>query len=256
MKSPIGRQWWWVALVAFGEANFPSPVPAQNQVPDQLPIYVRKGWELALAQKTRSDAAFPSLMQALTDEVPSLEPPAAGERPQWRRVKVFLTDSGFGAFSFRSPLTEPANLYLAFVRPPDLHSWSVWGRGSDVGDFPFALHQWDVDLTAEDSGQEPPLGGGVTLQVLIGGKLRPKVNYLVWFAVTGKPPADIPILFTVLPAPPQRELLTAHSIAARLGYPSGLKYRTDQLQFTPASTEEAAASVIVPDPSPKPLDRE
>lgn len=201
---------------------------------------VRQHYE---AQGSRS-APFAATLRKASRHLDDI-PPASGDEPlQWRKITLpevpgageEAVSRPFGGFRFRSPLSEPADLYWAFSGTDSDVRWYILpDQGTMEGFKDFDL-DWRVQIP------EVPLirDNTLYLQELSGGAILPGREYIIWLAgPRGRPAIDVHCALRIVPAGTHRPDADAVELARHLD----LTYGYQTFPDTPEGLLAATASL-------------
>ncbi|MDZ4689623.1 MAG: SUMF1/EgtB/PvdO family nonheme iron enzyme [Planctomycetaceae bacterium] len=123
-------------------------------------------------------------LRELREKLPELNVTVGDQPLKWNSLKLPLfvprgqTEATcFQAFRFRSPLDQPADLHWSYAVPQATGRWSILRINGEMSGFEFFERLWNLKIPA----LALPPGNTVVLQELIGGKILPGEEYVIWY---------------------------------------------------------------------------
>lgn len=159
--------------------------PAADEMVAATSDKLRNGYFVAArearARRTHTEA-FRELMAELLDSFPETQVTTGDQALQWNVAILNTYGVGFSAIRFRSPIDGPADLYCVVGPESAFQTWSLYPmRGAIVG---LSELYSDNSLVSQDSKQSSFLR-------LPGGKIRPDVDYIIWFMMRDRRPVEL-----------------------------------------------------------------
>ncbi len=152
-------------------AHAPRPV-AQAQTIQTLQIAIKEFDTHGKSER------FEQLLQAVAPHLPEAQVTTGIDPLKWNSIVPYFPAVRLQAFRFKSPLKGPADLHWAFTLPTTFSLWYILPvRGTMSGFDPDSFQtEWNLDIP--DAALAP--GTGMVLQTLLGGRIRPGEEYIIW----------------------------------------------------------------------------
>jgi formylglycine-generating enzyme required for sulfatase activity len=137
----------------------------------------------------------------------------------------------FNAFRFRSPLKEPADLHWAYGVSEQVGRWYIVRVNGPMNGFDTQQRDWNLDIP------EAPLppGNEFVFQELLGGKILPGEEYILWFVLPDDAPTSLYAALRLTPVGTHRSATSAEEIAKCLG----IQLKPHTFPQTPAGLQAA-----------------
>ena len=119
----------------------------------------------------------------------------------WNNVVLNKHGQPFDAIRFRSPLDEPADLYWIASAEPTFQSWNIYPMQGAMQGF---LNYHRINLDGQLELPDPEF---VVAQRLLGGRIRPNVDYVIWFLAPHHQQSELACAIRLLTAAQREESL-------------------------------------------------
>jgi len=153
---------------------------------------------------------FMQLMRSIAPQLPELKVSADPRRIEWNVVPINQSGVRFDAYRFRSPLKGVADMYWTFVSPDTVGTWQI-----SLAVMPFKDFQTMNNLRVP--GVRLPKTNKAVFQEHTWARLRPNVDYVLWFARPRDDQTDYHIAIRVVPRGTTAPTHSAAEIARVIG---------------------------------------
>jgi formylglycine-generating enzyme required for sulfatase activity len=209
---------------------------SRKKAPPQIDPRVKKLEEI---YRLRVDqAAFPDALRAIHTELPELVVSVGDQPLQWNSIEIARLSPGFrngnhlfDAFRFRSPLDQPADLHWAFGVPEQVGRWYILPLKGAMQGFESYKNDWNLNIP----GVPLPPGNGFVFQELMGGRILPGEEYIIWYKPVDGSPNTFHAALRLTPAGTHTAATTAEDIARILG----VSLKPHEFPQTPAGLQMA-----------------
>src|SRR5262249_49684437 len=132
---------------------------------------------------------------------------------QWNSIVLNPERTGMDAFKFKSPLAVPADMHWVFAVPEGAGTWYIVPAQGAMSGFESFETDWNLDL----EGAALPPATTAIFQTLLGGRILPGQDYILWNAPNRNEPLEMKAAIKLSPAGVHGSENTLSAIAGVLG---------------------------------------
>lgn len=151
----------------------------------------------AMTEKMRTDSSrFVPLLQSVANDLPEIQLSTEPGTVIWNKFQLYEQGMMLNAFRFTSPLDVEGDFYWCFVSTRSVGAWYIHPASGGMEGFSEFLIAPELQL----EGVDLPPTEDICVQQLIGGRIKPRESYIVYFSSDLMIPMPLRVAARVVPA--------------------------------------------------------